>query len=119
MWPRGAVFAIISTRHDKDDDCEDRRQRVRRVSCNVYKTEARGAKKMGPSSTGWSDAAVCLDLPGASFSHQSTKRVEGAEWSRYVRSGKIVRGFSARDDEERARRIAAGKKSARSDEPRR
>jgi len=48
MWPRGAVFAIISTRHDKDDDCEDRRQRVRRVSCNVYKTEARGAKKMGP-----------------------------------------------------------------------
>lgn len=116
MWPRGAVFAYHLHAAWQDDGCEDDRTwRLRRVLRDVYKIEARGAKKFGSSSTGWGCVAY-VDLFRANFSYQSAKRLEGAEWSRHVLRGQIVRGFSARYDAERAWRIAAGKKSALSDE---
>jgi hypothetical protein len=109
MWPRGAGSDMIFTLHDKGDGCEDvRTWRLRRVLRDVDNIEACRQKKMGSSSTGWGRAPY-FDLFRANFSNQSAKHMEGAEWRWYVLCGQIVRGFSARDDAERAGRIAAGK----------
>jgi hypothetical protein len=86
-----------------------------RVLRDVRTIEDKGPGNVGSSSTGW-DLIDFFDSCGSSFSDQSAKRLEGSEWSRHVLSGQIVRGFSARDDAERAWSIATRKKSAVSDE---
>ena len=66
------------------------------------------APNSGFGNTGGS-ILICIELGlfRASFPDQSTKRLEGAEWSRCVHRRQIVRGISPHDDAERARRIAA------------
>lgn len=118
MWLLGVVSAIITT-HDDKDDCSRTREtlRSRPVASDAHRIENCWPANMGSSSTDL-DRALCFDLLRTNVSDQSAKRLEGAEWTRNVLSGQIVRGFGARDDAKRTGRIATRKKSPRTNERR-